>query len=59
MQKCDSCGRDMREDDIVAVMESGDVLCGACHIDLVGEGLEDEIAYVRPLRDVHPDWRHG
>jgi hypothetical protein len=49
----------MREDDIVAVMESGDVLCGACHIDLVGEGLEDEIAYVRPLRDVHPDWRHG
>lgn len=55
-QPCASCQDDLREDDEVAVLESGDVICLDCMSELSEEGW-DEVAYQRHLRDVHPDWR--
>jgi hypothetical protein len=60
MQICAWCPTQMDEDDQVLVTEGGDVLCEP---DGVGCGstfkanFPDEVAYIRKLKDVHPDWR--
>lgn len=56
-QTCQSCRATMREYDTVAVLESGDVICKPCAIELPEYGLEGEIGYFSLLQDVHPDWR--
>lgn len=57
VDRCVSCDDVLDDEEVVTLLETAELLCGAC-VEALGDHLDTEmVAYTRPLKDVHPDWR--